>query len=230
MPVVWGQVAAMGVMVLVTALAYRRISVAGPADGRALGGDVAHGGLGHRGRRKRLDAAWRLTFRRAHSGSTHRMAMGMGMALSIAMYNFFGYYQVCYLADEVADAVADDSPLDLDIGAGRRVDVPGDERRHSGRDSVARGSGVGPHRQRPDAVGVRPMGGRAGDDDDRLDGVCFGVCRDARLQPDTVCLRRAGDFFKAFAILHPTGAVSPPVIALDRWSCGAWPAWPSSGR
>jgi amino acid transporter len=31
-----------------------------------------------------------------------RMAMGLGMALSIAMYNYFGYYQVCYLADEVA--------------------------------------------------------------------------------------------------------------------------------
>jgi amino acid transporter len=30
------------------------------------------------------------------------MAMGLGMALSIAMYNYFGYYQVCYLADEVA--------------------------------------------------------------------------------------------------------------------------------
>ena len=35
-------------------------------------------------------------------GFDHHTAMGLGMALSIAMYNFFGYYQVCYLADEVA--------------------------------------------------------------------------------------------------------------------------------
>ena len=37
-PVALGQFGAMGVMVLVTALAYRRISVAGAADGGALGG------------------------------------------------------------------------------------------------------------------------------------------------------------------------------------------------
>jgi amino acid transporter len=30
--------------------------------------------------------------------------MGLGMALAIAMYDFLGYYQVCYLGDEVADA------------------------------------------------------------------------------------------------------------------------------
>ena len=32
-----------------------------------------------------------------------RMSMGLGMALAIAMYDFLGYYQVCYLGDEVAD-------------------------------------------------------------------------------------------------------------------------------
>ena len=29
--------------------------------------------------------------------------MGLGLALAIAMYDFLGYYQVCYLGDEVAD-------------------------------------------------------------------------------------------------------------------------------
>jgi amino acid transporter len=29
--------------------------------------------------------------------------MGLGMALAIAMYDYLGYYQVCYLGDEVAD-------------------------------------------------------------------------------------------------------------------------------
>ena len=32
-----------------------------------------------------------------------RFAGGLGAALGIAMYDFFGYYQVCYLGDEVAE-------------------------------------------------------------------------------------------------------------------------------
>ena len=45
---------------------------------------------------------------------------GLGMALAIAMYDFLGYYQVCYLGDEVADAAADHPPLDPDLGRGHR--------------------------------------------------------------------------------------------------------------
>jgi len=33
-----------------------------------------------------------------------RWFVGLGMALGIAMYDFLGYYQICYLGDEVADA------------------------------------------------------------------------------------------------------------------------------
>jgi amino acid transporter len=101
-PVAWGQVGAMGVMVLVTALAYRRISVAARMMVVLWVGML-------------ITVVWVIV-----AGSTHwnaaialdpadwtfhvdqRMAMGLGMALSIAMYNYFGYYQVCYLADEVA--------------------------------------------------------------------------------------------------------------------------------
>jgi amino acid transporter len=32
-----------------------------------------------------------------------RWVIGLGMALGIAMYDFLGYYQICYLGDEVAD-------------------------------------------------------------------------------------------------------------------------------
>src|SRR5581483_8853422 len=38
--------------------------------------------------------AWRLD---------GKFAFGLGAALGIAMYDFLGYYQVCYLGDEVAD-------------------------------------------------------------------------------------------------------------------------------
>src|SRR5262249_3703965 len=30
--------------------------------------------------------------------------LGLGVVLGLAMYNYLGYYQVCYLGDEVADA------------------------------------------------------------------------------------------------------------------------------
>jgi amino acid transporter len=33
-----------------------------------------------------------------------RFVSGLGLALGIAMYDYLGYYQVCYLGDEVADA------------------------------------------------------------------------------------------------------------------------------
>jgi amino acid transporter len=41
------------------------------------------------------EGAWR---------ADRRWMVGLGMALGIAMYDYLGYYQVCYLGDEVADA------------------------------------------------------------------------------------------------------------------------------
>jgi len=101
--VIWGQVAAMGVMVLVTALAYRRIEVAGRLMvilwvGMLITvGWVIASGLSHFDRTLALDFppdAWRLS--KPH-------LVGLGMALAIAMYDFLGYYQICYLGDEVAN-------------------------------------------------------------------------------------------------------------------------------
>jgi amino acid transporter len=101
-PVAWGQVGAMGVMVLVTALAYRRISVAARMMVVLWVGMlftvvwVILAGSTHWNAAVAFDSAdWTFHLDR-------RMALGLGMALSIAMYNYFGYYQVCYLADEVA--------------------------------------------------------------------------------------------------------------------------------
>jgi amino acid transporter len=103
-PVVWGQVAAMGVMLLVTSLAYRRVSVAGKMMVvlwvgmmfTVLWVIVAAAG--------RFDASLAFDFPEGAFRLDYRMTMGLGMALSLAMYNFFGYYQICYMGDEVADA------------------------------------------------------------------------------------------------------------------------------
>jgi amino acid transporter len=101
-PVAWGQVGATGVMVLVTVLAYRRISVAARLMVVLWVGMlttvvwVIVAGSTH------WSASVAFDFPVGAFHVDHRMAMGLGMALSIAMYNYFGYYQVCYLADEVA--------------------------------------------------------------------------------------------------------------------------------
>jgi amino acid transporter len=101
-PVACGQVGAMGVMVLVTALAYRRISVAARLMVVLWVGMLVTvvliivAGFTH------WSASLAFDFPEGAFHVDGRTAMGLGMALSIAMYNYFGYYQVCYLADEVA--------------------------------------------------------------------------------------------------------------------------------
>jgi amino acid transporter len=100
-PVACGQVGAMGVMVLVTALAYRRISVAARLMVVLWVGMlitvvlIIVAGFTH------WNAGLALDFPEGAFHVDRHMAMGLGLALSIAMYNYFGYYQVCYLADEV---------------------------------------------------------------------------------------------------------------------------------
>jgi amino acid transporter len=99
----YSQVAAMGIMALVTLLAYRRIEVAGRMMvvlwvGMLLTvGWVIAVGAAHFDPALAFDFppdAWRID---------HRNLAGLGMALAIAMYDFLGYYQICYLGDEVAD-------------------------------------------------------------------------------------------------------------------------------
>jgi amino acid transporter len=103
-PVAWGQVAAMGVMVLVTILAYRRIAVAGRLmvvlwiGMLATVAWVIGTGLTH------FDPALAFDFPAGAWRIDRRTAMGLGLALAIAMYDFLGYYQICYLGDEVANA------------------------------------------------------------------------------------------------------------------------------
>jgi len=103
MNVVWEQVAAILIMVLVTVLAYRRIAVAGRLMVALWVGMLATvawvivTGLTH------FDAARAFDFPEGAWTVNRQTSMGLGMALAIAMYDYLGYYQVCYLGDEVAD-------------------------------------------------------------------------------------------------------------------------------
>jgi amino acid transporter len=101
MSVMWEQVAAIGIMVLVTALAYRRIAVAGRLMVALWIGMlltvawVIATGLTH------FDRALAFDFPKGAWAVNSNNALGLGMALAIAMYDYLGYYQVCYLGDEV---------------------------------------------------------------------------------------------------------------------------------
>ena len=93
----------MGIMGLVTALAYRRIEVAGRlmvvlwVGMLVTVGWVILAGLTH------FDAGLAFDFPPGAWSVNRPQMMGLGMALAIAMYDFLGYYQICYLGDEVAD-------------------------------------------------------------------------------------------------------------------------------
>ena len=129
----------MGIMVLVTVLAYRRIAVAGRLMVVLWIGMlvtvawVIVTGLTHFDPALAFDfpaGAWRLD---------RRTAMGLGMALAIAMYDFLGYYQICYLGDEVADASRTIPRSILISVVAVAVVYLVDEHRHSGRAALAGG-------------------------------------------------------------------------------------------
>jgi amino acid transporter len=101
--VVWGQLAAVGVLVLVAMLAHRRIAAAGRLMVVFWAGMlltvvwVIAAGLSH------FEAARAFDFPGWAWHVDRRWSINLGAALAIAMYDFLGYYQVCYLGDEVAD-------------------------------------------------------------------------------------------------------------------------------
>jgi amino acid transporter len=98
-----GQVLAMVLLAAVTALAYRRIDAAGrllvvfwfgmlATVALVIGAGLAH--FDHNLAFDLPEGAWTIN---------RHFAAGLGGALAIAMYDYLGYYQVCYLGDEVAE-------------------------------------------------------------------------------------------------------------------------------
>ncbi|GIW87312.1 MAG: amino acid permease [Isosphaeraceae bacterium] len=95
-------VAALAVLGLV-ALAYRRIEVAGRLMLVLWGGMLVTVGCIIVAGLTRFDAAL-LTDLPPEAGSIDgRFAFQLGAAVAIALYDYLGYYQVCYLGDEVVE-------------------------------------------------------------------------------------------------------------------------------
>ena len=191
-------------MALVTVLAYRRIAVAGRLMVVLWVGML-------------LTVAWVIVTgldpfrrrpgvrlpRRGLAVSMAASAIGLGMALAIAMYDFLGYYQVCYLGDEVADpsrtiprsiliSVVVVGLIYLVMNVGILGVLPWREvveSKHVASDLMLRVHG-------PWAAGLV-------DDHDHLDGAGLGVRRPAGLQPDSLCVG-AGRPFLQGASPRPT--------------------------
>ena len=220
-PVVWGQVAAMGVMLLVTALAYRRVSVAGKMMVVLWIGMLFTVLWVTVAAASRFDARLAFDFPEGAFHLDYRMTMGMGMALALVMYNFFGYYQICYMADEVADpsrtiprsiliSVLAVGSMFLVMSVAILGVVPWRDvivSKHIASDLMLTVYG-------PRAAGLATM---------LIVWTAIASLFAALLGYSRIpyASAKAGHFFKAFATLHPTGLFPHRVAAPDRRHCRA---------
>ncbi len=177
----------------------------GPIDGRALGWDagdrgwVIVTGLTH------FDAARAFDFPE-HAWRVDRgNAMKLGMVLAIAMYDFLGYYQVCYLGDEVADPSRTIPRSILISVIAVAPCLPGHERRNPRRPpwrEVVKSKHVASdlmlRTEGPRAAGVVTM---------MIIWTALASVFAALLGYSRIpyAAARAGHFFKFFAATHPTG-------------------------
>ena len=101
----WGQVLAVAVVAAVVGLAYRRIELAGRLMTVLWLGMLATVAVVIVSGLSAFDARMAFDFPADpwHGDGQRPFAFGLGAALAIAMYDLLGYYQVCYLGDEVQD-------------------------------------------------------------------------------------------------------------------------------
>ena len=159
-----------------------------------------------------------------------RFAFGLGAALAIAMYDFLGYYQVCYLGDEVAEPARTIPRAILISVVAVALDLPDDEREHPRRHPLARGDRVGAHRQRPDGRLHGPVAARCVTADDPLDRHDVDLRRRARLQPRPVRRGPLGPLLPGPGRGPTRPATSPTARCSWSAACRRSPAWPTSRR
>lgn len=96
-----GQIAAVVLTLLIVRLAYRRIELAGRVMVVLWVGMLATLGWMIVAGLTAFDPQRAFAFPPDAFRLDWKFAMGLGAAVQIAMYDLFGYYQVCYLGDEV---------------------------------------------------------------------------------------------------------------------------------
>jgi amino acid transporter len=98
-----GQLLAVVLMLAIVALAYRRIEAAGRLMVVLWVGMLATVAWMIVAGLTRFDAGLAFDLPPGAWTLDRKFAFGLGGALAIAMYDFLGYYQICYLGDEVTD-------------------------------------------------------------------------------------------------------------------------------
>jgi amino acid transporter len=93
----------MAAMAIVVAMAYRRIEVAGRLMVTLWAGMLLTVAWMIVAGLTRFSASQAFDFPPDAWTLSPQFARGLGVALGIAMYDYFGYYQICYLGDEVSN-------------------------------------------------------------------------------------------------------------------------------
>lgn len=101
--VLWSQLLAVAAMLGIVGLAYRRIEAAGRLMVVLWAGMLLTVAWMVLAGLTRFDPTLAFDVPPGAFRADGRFAFGLGAAVGIAMYDFLGYYQVCYLGDEVAD-------------------------------------------------------------------------------------------------------------------------------
>ena len=97
--------------------------------------------------------AWPSIFRRTRSRFSTGFVAGLGSAMLIAMYDFMGYYDICYVGGEVRNPARVIPRSIIYLRPGRGGDLCADEPEHHRRGAVARSHAVEVHRRRSSSRG-----------------------------------------------------------------------------
>ncbi|WP_422926847.1 APC family permease [Singulisphaera sp. PoT] len=98
------QILAILAMLFITGMAYRRIEAAGRLVVVLWGGMLLTVAWVIGSALYAFEPSQAFAFPANAFHVDRRFALGLGAALTIAMYDYLGYYQICYMGDEVADA------------------------------------------------------------------------------------------------------------------------------
>ena len=210
---------AIGIVMLAVGLLYRKITSIGWMSKLLLAGVlitmgwIIIAGFGH------FDAARAFSFPPGAFTLSHNFFLGLGSAMLIATYDYWGYYNVCFLGDEVKDpgktipralllSILLVGCLYILMNISILGVVPWQEMTHTGQSN--RGLYV---------VSVfmqriyGNLGGQSGYGPGNVDGICIGFFPAARLFPRSLCRGARWQLFSGIRAGAPAASFSLCLIA-----------------
>ena len=142
---------------------------------------------------------------------SHEFFTGLGGALLVATYDYWGYYNVCYLGDEIKRSNPEHSTRLAAFHSAGGLSISTDELVHPRRDSVAGDAAGWPQQQRVvrgvvvHAADLRDVGGAGGNGVGNRYRVRFGVTLTLGYSRVPYAAALDGNYFRAFAEV-PSGS------------------------